>query len=156
MQLLTDEKFLPFAINLISKAQKSIDISTFKAEMTTKPRGKRLIELFNSITEKARLGIPVRFLISKREEYGHIPLTNLFAVRELKANGVQVRHLRNSRLCHAKTIIIDGGLAILGSHNLSIKSCHNNFEASLCVTDPYIVGQLQSFFSVAWDDAKKG
>ena len=156
MQLLTDEKFLPAAIHLISDAQKSIDISTFKAEMTTKPRGKRLLQLFNLIIEKARLGIPVRFLISKRESYGHIPLTNLYAVREMKANRVQVRHLRNSRLCHAKTIIIDNELAILGSHNLSIRSCHNNFEASLAITDPYIVGQLQGFFSIAWDDAKKG
>lgn len=155
MQLLTDEKFLPAAILLLSDAQKSIDISTFKAEMTTKPRGRRLKILFDLIIEKARLGIPVRFLISKREEYGHIPLTNLFAVREMKANGVQVRHLRNSRLCHAKTIIIDDELAILGSHNLSIKSCHNNFEASVCITKPYIVGQLKGFFTVAWEDARK-
>lgn len=156
MQLLTDEQFLPAALDLIACAKKSIDISTFKAELTTKPRGRRLIKLFNLVIEKSRLGVPVRFLISKRENYGHIPLTNLFAVRELQRNKVQVRHPRNSRLVHAKVIIIDGELAVLGSHNLSVKSCHNNFEVSLCITDPYIVGQLQGVFTTVWDDARKG
>lgn len=156
MQLLVNEEFLPAAIHLVKDAQKSIDISTFKAELTTKPRGRRLMELFSLIIEKSRLGIPVRFLISKRESYGHIPLTNLFAVRELKANGVQVRHLRNDRLCHAKIILIDKELAILGSHNLSIKSCHSNFEVSICTTNENIAGNLERAFSHAWDNAKKG
>ncbi len=156
MQLLTDEQFLPAALILVAAAKKSIDISTFKAELTTKPRGRRLIKLFDLVIEKSRLGIPVRFLISKREEYGHIPLTNLFAVRELKRNKVQVRHLRNSRLCHAKILIIDGDIAVLGSHNLSIRSCHNNFEMSVCITDPYIVGQIKGIYTSVWEDAKKG
>jgi cardiolipin synthase len=156
MQLLTNEQFLPAAIQLISDAKKSIYIATFKAEMTTKPRGRRLTKLFDRLIEKSRLGLDVRLLISKREEYGHIPLTNLFAVRELKKNRVRVRHLRNSRLCHAKILIIDNEVAILGSHNLSIKSCHSNFEVSLCIIDPYIVGQLQGLYALTWDDAKEG
>jgi len=156
MQLLTNEQFLPAATDLIAAAKKSIFISTFKAELTTKPRGKRLMAFFNILLEKARLGLDVRFLISKREGYGHIPLTNLFAVRELKEKRVQVRHLRHSRTCHAKILIIDGELAILGSHNLGIKSCHSNFEVSLCIDDPHIAGQLQGIYSATWDDAKKG
>lgn len=156
MQLLTNEQFLPAATELIAAATKSIFISTFKAELTTKPRGRRLIKLFDLVIEKTRLGLDTRLLISKRESYGHIPLTNLFAVRELKANKVKVRHLRNSRLCHAKILIVDGDIAILGSHNLSIKSCHSNFEISLCFDNPYVVGQLQGIYTSVWDDAKKG
>ena len=156
MQLLTDEQFLPAAIDLIASAKKSIFVSTFKAEMTTKPRGRRVVRLFNLLTDKAKSGVDVRFLISKREDYGHIPITNVYAIRHLRKNKVNVRHLRGNRLCHAKIIIIDGEVAILGSHNLSVKSCHNNFEVSLGITDPYIVGQLQGKYSIVWDDAKKG
>ncbi len=155
MQLLTNEQFLPAALTLLSAAKKSIFISTFKAELTTKPRGRRLVKFFELLFEKSRLGLDVRFLISKRESYGHIPLSNLFAVRELKKNKVQVRHLRHDRICHAKLIIVDNEITILGSHNLSVKSCHNNFEASLCIADPYIAGQLQGFYVVTWEDAKK-
>lgn len=155
MQLLLDEEFLPFTINLIESAHHSIDISTFKAELIVKPRGKRLKRLFDLIIAKARLGIPVRFLISKRENYGHIPLSNVLAIRELKAAPIKVRHLRNSRLCHAKIIIVDNRFAIIGSHNLSIRSCCENFECSLFYDDEYTVKHLSSVYTRVFEDARK-
>ena len=155
MQLLTDNEYLPFATRLIENARHNIDISTFKAELTTKPRGRRLAKFFDLVIEKSRLGIPVRFLISKRESYGHIPLTNLYAVRELKANKVKVRHLRQSRICHAKIIIVDSRLALIGSHNLSIKSCCNNFECSLYFEDEKTVNHLVNVYTKTFDDAKE-
>lgn len=156
MVLLTDNEYLPFTTTLIENAQQSIDISTFKAELTTKPRGRRLAAFFDVINKKARRGLPVRFLISKREEYGHIPLTNLFAVRELKANKVQVRHLRHSRICHAKIIIVDSRYAVIGSHNLSIKSCARNFEVSVYFNDTETVKHLSNVYTRTFEDAKKG
>ena len=155
MKVLTNEEFLPFAIQLIDSAKESIIISTFKAEMTTKPRGRRLMKLFDLVHKKAREGITVSFLISERENYGHIPLTNFYAVRELKANSVKVRHLKHGRLCHTKLIIVDNETAILGSHNLGIKSCHNNYEMSLYIDDPHIVAQMEEVFNVEWENAKK-
>lgn len=154
--LLLDENFLPAAINLISKAEKLIYISTFKAEMTTKPRGRKLHKLFELLFEKSQLGIDVRLLISKRENYGHIPVTNLFAIRDLKANGVKVRHLRNDRLCHAKILLVDDYAAIIGSHNLSIKSCHSNFEVSYYVHTPTSIDLLYNVYLKVWNTAKEG
>jgi len=154
--LLIDENFLPAAVNLIGKATKLIYISTFKAELTTKPRGRRLLKFFELLFEKSRLGLDVRFLISKRENYGHIPLTNLFAVREMKKNKVKVRHLRHSRLCHAKIILVDDFAAILGSHNLSIKSCHSNFEVSYFAYDTYLIEHLYNTYLKVWNDAREG
>jgi len=156
MILLTDNEFLPFATELVTNARHSIDISTFKAELTTKPRGKRLIKFFNTVIEKSRLGLQVRFLISKRESYGHIPLTNLYAVREMKANKVKVRHLRHSRTCHAKIIIVDNHFAIIGSHNLSIASCCKNFECSMYFNDIESVKHLVNVYQKTFDDAKEG
>ena len=152
--LLIDEQFLLTAINLVSTAQKSIYISTFKAELTTKPRGRRLNQFFDIVIKKSRFGLDVRFLISKTENYGHIPITNAVAIRELKANKVKVRHLRNSRLCHAKVIIVDGTTVILGSHNLSIKSCHNNFEVSLLTSCQGITKRLHNLYVSIWENAK--
>ncbi len=154
-KLLIDEQFLPVATKLIESAEHRIYISTFKAELTTKPRGRRLMKLFDTTFEQSRLGLDVRFLLSRRENYGHIPLTNLNAVRELKAHTVKVRHLLNSRLCHAKIIVVDNLVAIIGSHNLSLQSCHRNFEVSYLIEDAYIVGQLIGVFEYLWDNCKK-
>ena len=156
MRILKDEEFLPFASKLINEARHSVDVSTFKAELTRKPRGKKVALLFDKMIKKAQHGLPVRFLIGKPANFCHVPMTNLLTIRELAQAKVQVRHLKNSRTCHAKLIIVDNRAAILGSHNLSIKSCQYNFECSIYVDDPEIVANLSAFFLKAYDNARKG
>ncbi len=155
MQLLLDEKFLPAAQNLISSAQHSIYISTFKAEMTTKPRGRHLLKLFDSIVEKSQLGLDVRFVLNNFTGSKSIPFTNLYAMQELKRQKVNVRCFPNDRICHAKIIIVDGTAVILGSHNLSVRSCHNNFEVSMYFHDKETVQRLASIFIKTFENAEK-
>lgn len=154
-KLLTDEQFLPCALNLVESAQKLIYISTFKVELTTKPRGRDLHNFFEHVFEKSRLGVDVRFLTNTFTKRGSIPLSNFHAIQELSRRGVQVRILQGTRICHAKLLIIDDATVILGSHNLSVKSCHNNFEVSYILTNPYVIGQLQGVYQEVWDTARK-
>lgn len=148
--VLIDEKFLPAALDLISNAQHSIYISTFKAEITTKPRGRALTVFFETLFERSRSGLDVRVLINRVVPRGSIPFTNLFAVVELGKNKVKVRCLPSSRICHAKVIIADEKTAILGSHNLSVKSCHNNFEISIMHTDANFVKAVVEAYQQMW------
>ena len=48
--------------------------------------------------------------------------------------------------CHAKIIIVDQSKAIVGSHNLGVKSCHYNFEMSYLIMDPIQVALLSNVF----------
>lgn len=154
--LLKDNEFLPQAKALVESATKSIDISTFKAEITAKPRGKALSLFFKTILEKAKEGVKVRFLINWNNDRKCCPKTNLFVITELKKANIKVKHLKYNRCCHAKTIIIDKEKAIVGSHNLSVKSCHNNFEISYLIADPESISQLSSVYDCSWFDAQKG
>ena len=156
MRLLPDEEFLPFASKLIAGARHSVDVSTFKAELTRKPKGKKVATLFDKLIKKAQQGLPVRFLIGKPANFCHVPMTNLLAIRELTAAKVKVRHLKNSRTCHAKIIIVDNRAAILGSHNLSIKSCQYNFECSIYIDNLEIVTRLSQVFIKAFENARTG
>lgn len=151
--ILHDEEFLPAAFNLISWAKKTIFISSFKLEITTKPRGRNLARLFDLIAQKAADGVDVRILTNKHDNQGHVPSTNAYAILHLKKKKIKVRYLQNNRICHAKTIIVDSDMAILGSHNLSIKSCHNNFEISYTVSHSQMVATLESMFVKVWCDA---
>ena len=153
--LLTDNEFLPQARALVESAQRSIDISTFKAEITTKPRGLALLHFFKALLLSAKEGVRIRFLINWNNERRSCPKTNLYVITELKKLGVDVRHLKNNRCCHAKAIIVDKRKAILGSHNLSVKSCHNNFEISYVVSSPEEVTSLASVFEASFMDAEK-
>lgn len=153
--LLTDNEFLPQARALVESAERSIDISTFKAEITTKPRGLALLHFFKALLQKAKEGVTIRFLINWNQDRRACPKTNLYVITELKKTNVKVRYLKNNRCCHAKAIIVDRKKMIIGSHNLSVKSCHNNFEISYVVSDPAEVDSLSSVFNASFMDAQK-
>ena len=144
--LLIDNEFLPQAIAFITTAQRRIDIATFKAEMTSKPRGRRLRSFFDTLIKKREQGLQVNFLINWNEQRRAVPLANLTTIRELKNHKINVKILPHNRCCHAKIIIADQDKAIIGSHNLSIKSCHNNFEMSYLVLNPVNVARISAVF----------
>jgi len=144
--IIVDNEFLPQALALIESAKKSIDISTFKAEITSKPRGRHLSVLFDKLYEKKSQGLRVRFLINSHDDRRVMPKTNLCAINNLKNHKVEVRALSHNRCCHAKILIVDTDKAIVGSHNLSVKSCHNNFEVSCIIVDPVLVCYLQALY----------
>jgi len=153
--ILTDHEFLPQARALVESAEKSIDISTFKAEITTKPRGLALLHFFKALLLKAKAGVKVRFLINWNNERRSCPKTNLYVITELKKANIPIRHLKNNRCCHAKAIIVDKQKMIIGSHNLSVKSCHNNFEISYIVSSQDEVANLSNIFDHSFMDAQK-
>ena len=145
--LLIDQDFLPRAIALLDTADSCIDVSTFKAEITSKPRGRALRLFFDTLFKKRKAGIQVNFLLNWNTERRAVPLCNMATVLELKRQKINVRILPNNRCCHAKLIIVDRAKAIIGSHNLSIASCHKNFEVSYLITDSISVDRLAFVFA---------
>lgn len=153
--LVVDNQFLPQAQALIEQAKKQIDISSFKLEMTTKPRGSTLYHFWLKVIEKLKQGVKVRILLNWHADRRSVAKTNLYVMQQMKQHGADVRFLKNNRCCHAKIIAVDKTKAIIGSHNLSIRSCHNNFEISYVLPDPETISQLQSVFEKSFYDAKR-
>jgi len=139
---------------MIDMASRSIDISTFKAEITSKSRGRRLRLFFEKLFEKRANGVRIRFLINCHDDRRLVPLTNFSTIKELKQRKIEIRKLPGNRCCHAKILIVDQRRAIIGSHNLSIRSCHNNFEVSYLLLDPVSVNRLTSVFESTFNNAQ--
>ena len=154
MRLLVNETFLPMAYNALLMAERHIKIATFKAEITTRPRGRHLCRFFDTLALKAQSGLDVQFLINKSNPRGSIPISNLYAAQWLQQHKIKVRALPFDRCCHAKMITIDDKMALFGSHNLSVKSCHNNFEISYCTRSPELILDLITAFDNEWIHSK--
>ena len=153
-KILIDEQFLPKAIEIVLSAQKSIDISTFKAEVNGKPRGRKLLTFFYALLKQAKAGVEIRFLLNKTVPKGHIPASNNYTIAWLRNSKIKIRCLRDDRICHAKIIIVDREKAIFGSHNLSVKSCCNNFEVSYYETNQLKVTELLNAFDTVWENSQ--
>lgn len=151
--IILDEQFLPQALTVIRCAKFQIDISTYKAEISLLPKGKMLRQFWELLKEKKWSGVDIRFLLNWNADRKSCPKTNINAYRYLHKAGIKVRSLNHNRCCHAKLILIDRRCAILGSHNLSIKSCHNNFELSTCIYDNNKTDLLQKYFDNIYQNA---
>jgi len=153
-KILIDSAFLDYAQGLIMSAKKTIYLSSFKVEIGNKSRFTKLNTFFESLIKIKKLGVDVRLLTNKQGEQGYTPHTNARVLNTLKKEGIGVRTLRNNRICHAKLILIDDLYGIVGSHNLSLKSCKNNFEVSYLVTEKFIISELVAQYIKLWYSGK--
>jgi len=153
--LILDNEFIGQAETLILQAKREICISSFKLEYSEKPRARRLKALFDAVIEKMKQGVKVKVLFNWHDDRRSVPRTNESASRVLKTHGADVRYLKNNRCCHAKLLLIDKEKALLGSHNLSVRSCENNFEMSYLIPDPETVAQLGAVFERSFGGGKE-
>ncbi len=152
--LVVDNQYLSVAQALVTQAKKEICISTFKLEVTDKPRGRDLLEFFKAIVEKVKSGVKVKVLFNWHEDRRSVAKTNFYSSIFLKSAGCDIRYLRNNRCCHAKLLMVDKEKVLLGSHNLSIRSTQANFELSYLIPDPETVAQVGAVFERLFADAK--
>ena len=153
--VLVDNNYLDQAILLIQNAKDEICISSFKLECSDLPRGRRVKKFYDVLIERLKSGVKVRLLMNWHSNRRSVPKTNEPAGRKLQSHGGDVRFLKNNRCCHAKILVVDREKALIGSHNLSIRSCESNFELSYLIPDPESVAQISQVFESSFSDAQR-
>ncbi|MHA3066138.1 cardiolipin synthase [Lacticaseibacillus saniviri] len=107
--------------------------------------------VFDALTSAALSGIDVRIMVPDMPDHPFIFRATQYYANALTALGVKVYHYQNGFL-HAKTMIVDGKIASVGSANLDIRSFKLNFEINAFIYDRQVAGQLRDIFE---DDLKK-
>ncbi|MCS7287412.1 MAG: lamin tail domain-containing protein [Anaerolineae bacterium] len=141
----------------ISAAQQSLKIAAYSLDN---------IPLALSIAEKARQGISVTILL-EGEPVGGLAPENKQAAKLIHDAGGQVYFMvgspRRYRFHHAKYIIIDGRVALLGSENLSERGMPSQikpeglvgYRGAYLITDaPSVVRALEEIFAVDADPSR--
>jgi len=147
-----DNSFLAIVTPLIAKAKFEILISTFKLELSDKPRGRALKKFFEELFRARARGLRINMLFNWHADRRSVPLTNYSAGCELKNKNIAVKYLPKNRCCHTKIILIDREYALVGSHNLSIKSTTENFEISYLITDKDEIKNLVLIYEKIFTD----
>lgn len=74
---------------------------------------------------------------------------DLLIYRELESSGIQVKLLAD-KYSHAKAIIVDGKVALIGSQNLTQTSLTENREVGIVLDDFANVDRLLAWFELDW------
>ncbi|MFT4901668.1 MAG: cardiolipin synthase [Lentimonas sp.] len=98
--------------------------------------------LFRSLIVKAHTGRHVRLILPLRSNHRLADIARYYYLRQLDAAGVEILFY-TPRMLHAKLILADGQVALIGSANIDIRSLFVNFEIGLLHYTASDIEQLQ-------------
>lgn len=132
--------------HLIAGAQYKIHLTTpyFVPDLRTQ----RLL------SSAARHGIEVRLLVPGKSDIRIARWAARAGYTPLLDSGVQI-HEYLPRLLHAKTVVVDGSHALIGTSNIDYRSFFLNYELNLFTQNAALCRQLESRFSEDLQSAEK-
>ena len=101
--------------------------------------------LYESLKMASQSGVDVRIMIPCMPDHMFVYWATYSYVGELIRSGVRVFIYDNGFL-HAKTIMVDGEVASIGSANFDRRSFKLNFEANAFIYDGQEVRELERIF----------
>ena len=139
METIIRRQFPEKVIPLINEAKKSIDIIVFDWRWYPNDPGNS-VQLFNqSIVRAVRSGVCVRAIANSKE-----------IVETLQKVGAQAKKLLTKNLVHAKIMIIDNKIVVIGSHNYTQMAFQMNYEISVILRDVENMSNFADFFNDLW------
>ena len=140
---------------ILDDARKCVDICTYKFEISQRADARGLNYLIQDLYALVVVGVRVRVLLNITGRRSGLSRLNENTGRTLKARGIEVRYLPDNRCQHAKMLLIDRSMGIIGSHNWSPKSMTENFEISVAIYHPGYLKDIQEHFDKIWEGSKK-
>ncbi len=128
-------------ISMVRAARESIEISN---AYFVPPR-----RLRKHLREAVERGVDVVMLTNSKESAAETTMwyAGINYYRELIDAGVEIREWRGPGALHAKTMTVDGELALVSSFNLDPRSAERNSEALVLVRDHDAVANLSAEFA---------
>ena len=154
---------IEFMPDLLLAADSTIDVAQmYMLYYGASSRGRLLFRLYNALAEAAQRGVRIRVLLDATvaesnpgRTYHRVPAM----LRELEGAEVRFCDLRPYSdypgcMMHAKYLVIDGRISVLGSHNWSYGAMADNRELSVVVEDQVVAGDLVKVFEQDWAVAR--
>jgi cardiolipin synthase len=92
----------------------------------------------------ARRGVDVRLIIPRRSNHRLADLSRESYLNQTQEAGAEI-WLYRPKMLHAKAVLIDDALAVVGSANMDMRSLLLNFEVGLCIYDAGVVAQIDAW-----------
>jgi phosphatidylserine/phosphatidylglycerophosphate/cardiolipin synthase-like enzyme len=101
-------------------------------------------EIVSGLNDAESRGVEVRLIVNAPDDD-----LDFEVLGALAQGGVEVR-VADHIYVHAKALLIDNDIALIGSHNPTSTSIDNNREVSLEVTDPVAIERVRAIFDYDW------
>ena len=109
--------------------------------------------LARALTLAARRGVDVRLIVPRRSNHITADLARAGYMRDLHTAGARVL-LYTPVMIHAKAVVFDDQLAVIGSANMDMRSLFLNYEVALYVSTPAHVGEVADWAQSLMADSR--
>src|SRR5206468_5314678 len=100
-------------------------------------------QLLFALTSAARRGLRMRMLFPKRNDNWVVAAASRSYYKDLIDAGAEIYEFRPG-LLHAKTMVVDGCVGLIGSANLDRRSFELNFENNILFEDRAFAAELRA------------
>ena len=102
-------------------------------------------DLLTAMTDAAQRGVDVRLIVPSFTDSSIVLNATQATYTRLLKSGVKIYELKDA-LLHAKSVVIDGSVSIVGSANLDMRSFLHNEEANAVVIDRDVGQRMEQVF----------
>ncbi|WP_404821251.1 cardiolipin synthase [Lactiplantibacillus carotarum] len=101
--------------------------------------------VLDAIRIAAMSGVDVRIMVPDKPDHAFVYRATQYYAHELAESGVKIYYYNNGFI-HAKTMVIDGQVASVGSANMDFRSFKLNFEVNAFLYDTDLAKELETVF----------
>lgn len=101
--------------------------------------------ILDALKQAAFSGVDVRIMMPEKSDSAVVGAASKFYYEELLHAGVKI-FLYKKGFVHAKTVVADGGLSVVGTANMDIRSFDLNFEIMSVIYGTAFAKQLEGAF----------
>lgn len=147
VQLVTDAQYFKIAKKLIREAKHSIQVMMFEMGYYDRnPKTPSNLLIKELINAKKR-GVKVEVLLEVREGEDRASKRNRHTGKILSDGGVEVIYDSLAKTTHAKCMVVDERIILLGSTNWTYFALTKNHEASILIRSKEVAKALVDYFN---------
>ncbi len=146
---ISGNKYFPAVKEALSKAEQSVYVVMFTIEPGEDSKPGKLIEAL--IAAKNR-GVAVEVILDQPST--RLVPKNALVYKRLKDAGIKVYYDQAGKTTHAKAVVIDKRIVILGSTNWTSSSFDRNIETSVLIDSPELADEILTYLKTIKIDEK--
>ena len=147
VQLVTDTQYFQVAKTMIQEAKHSIQVMMFEMGYYDRNPNTPSNLLIRELINAKKRGVKVEVLLEVREGEDRTAKRNRHTGKILSDGGVEVIYDSLFKTTHAKCMVVDGKLTLLGSTNWTYYALTNNNEASVLIQSKQVAKALVDYFN---------
>ena len=147
VQLVTDAQYFQVAKKMIQEAKHSVQVMMFEMGYYDKYPNTPSNLLIKELIDAKKRGVKVEVILEVKEEEDRTTKRNRHTGKILSEGGVEVIYDPLFKTTHAKFMVVDGRLTLLGSTNWTYNALTNNNETSVLIHSKEVAKELMDYFN---------